>query len=115
MNWTRILSHDKEVVKRYIEDPLVHDRVSARWFTSFVSAIKEAQRRAREIMIPILVMQSGEDGLVAPDGAREFFEKLGSKDKALKYWDGFYHEMFNEVEKEKAYQFLLEWIERHLS
>jgi len=110
-----MISHDPEVVKKYIDDPLVHDRVSARWYTSFISAIAEAQARAGEMKMPALVMQSGEDRLVDPEGAREFFQKLGSPDKTLKYWEGFYHEMFNEVEKAKVYQFLLDWLEKHLA
>lgn len=108
-----MISHDREVVRKYIDDPLVHDRVSARWFTSFTAAIAEAQSRAGEIMIPCLVMQSSEDKLVAPAGAGEFFGKVASADKTLQYWEGFYHEMFNEVEKQKPYQFLLDWLEKH--
>ncbi len=108
------ISRDPEVVKRYIEDELVHDRVSARWFTSFISAIDEAQRRAGEIKLPLLVMQSGADKLVVPDGAKEFYEKAQSQDKTLKIWEGFYHEMFNEPEKEEVFKFLLEWLEAHL-
>ncbi len=109
-----MISHDPEAVKKYIDDPLVHDRVSARWFTSFVAAIDQAQARAGEIRVPILVMQSGEDKLVDPDGAKEFFEKVKSPDKTLKYWEGFYHEMFNEPEKDKPYQLLREWLEKRL-
>ena len=108
-----MISHDREEVRKYIDDPMVHDRVSARWFTSFMAAIEQAQARAGEIKIPILVMQSGDDKLVDPDGAKEFFPKVASADKTLKYWEGFYHEMFNEVEKQKPYQFLLDWIEKH--
>ena len=110
-----MVSHDQEVVKKYIDDPLVHDRVSARWYTSFTAAIAAAQARAGELKMPALVMQSSEDKLVDPEGAREFFGKLGSKDKTLRYWDGFYHEMFNEIEKAKVYQFLLDWLEKHLA
>jgi len=109
------VSRDPEVVKKYIEDPLVHDRVSARFYTSTVAAVEQAHKRAGEIKIPILVMQSGADGMVDPEGAREFFEKVSSPDKTLKYWEGFYHEMFNEVEKEKPYQYLLAWLEQHLA
>ena len=110
-----MISRDKEVVKKYVNDPLVHDRVSARWFTSFVAAIDQANARAGEIKLPALVMQSSEDKLVDPSGAREFFARLGSSDKTLQYWEGFYHEMFNETEKDKVYQFLLNWLEKHLA
>lgn len=109
-----MISHDREVVKAYIDDPLVHDRVSARWFTEFTAAIEAVQLRAHEISIPVLVMQSGDDALVAPRGAQEFFDRLTVEDKALKYWEGFYHEMFNEVDREKAISLALDWIEGRL-
>lgn len=109
------VSRDKEVVRKYIEDPLVHDRVSARWFTSFLSAIDEAQRRAEEIKTPILLMQSAQDKLVLPEGAGTFFSKLKLKDKELKYWDGLYHEMFNEPEKEQVFEKVLIWLQSHLA
>ncbi len=109
-----LVSRDPEVVKKYIEDPLVHDRVSARWFTCFVSAIDQAQARAGELNLPILIMQSGADGLVVPEGAREFYQKVSSPDKTLKIWEGFYHEMFNEPEKQEVFEFLFHWMEKHL-
>ncbi|HUT54483.1 MAG TPA: lysophospholipase [bacterium] len=110
----QMISHDKKVVDAYIADPLVHDRVSARWFTEFTAAIEAVQKEAGKITIPVLCMQSGDDKLVAPRGAPEFFERLTVKDKKLQVWDGFYHEMFNEVERAKPAALMLEWIEEHL-
>jgi alpha-beta hydrolase superfamily lysophospholipase len=105
------VSRDPAVVKAYLADPLVHDRVSARWFTEFVAAIAEVQARAPELRMPLLVMQSGDDKLVAPEGAREFFDKAGSADKTLKLWPGFFHEMFNEPEKAEVMNFTSEWLD----
>lgn len=108
------VSRDKKVVEDYINDPLVHDRVSARWFTEFTQAMESVHEGAREISIPVLVMQSGEDKLVAPRGAGEFNDRLTVQDHTLKIWDGLYHEMFNEVEKQEVISFLIEWIEKRL-
>jgi len=109
-----LISRDRKVVEEYINDPLVHDRVSARWFTEFTAAIEEVQEHANDISIPVLVMQSGDDELVAPRGAQEFSDRLTVEDGALKVWEGFYHEMFNEVERDKPVSFMIEWIEKHL-
>jgi acylglycerol lipase len=109
------ISRDKDVVRRYIEDPLVHDKVSARWYTSFMQAMEDCNERASELNVPILIMQSGNDRLVDPEGAPRFHSKVGSGDKTLKIWDGFFHEMFNELEKEKVYKYTLEWLEKHLA
>lgn len=111
----KMISHDEKVVELYENDPLVHDRVSARWFTEFMAAMDTAHEGARQISFPVLVMQSGEDALVAPRGAGEFFDRLAVEDKTLKHWEGFYHEMFNEVEREKPLSFMIDWIEERLS
>lgn len=108
------ISHDPEVVQKYKDDPLVHDRVSARWFTEFQRAISKVHQMAHQINIPLLVMQSGDDKLVNPAGAREFHDRLTAEDTALQYWDEFYHEMFNEKEKQKPISFMIEWIEKRL-
>ncbi len=112
---SNFLSHDQAAVKDYNDDPLVHDRVSARWFTEFTAAIENVHEKAREINVPVLVMQSEEDRLVAPRGAEEFFDRLTVEDKTLKIWEGFYHEMFNEVEKEKPISTLVNWIVERVS
>ncbi len=108
------ISHDPEVVEKYKNDPLVHDRVSARWFTEFQAAIARAHDMAHQISTPVLVMQSADDKLVNPSGAREFYDRLTAEDSALQYWDGFYHEMFNEVERQKPISFMIEWMEKRL-
>ncbi|MFO8057709.1 MAG: alpha/beta hydrolase [bacterium] len=108
------ISHDPDVVQNYKNDPLVHDRVSARWFTEFLNAIDRVQQNAHQITVPVLVMQSGDDNMVNPAGAREFHDRLTTEDSALQYWDGFYHEMFNETQKQKPISFMIEWIEKRL-
>ncbi len=112
-----MVSHDPAVVKDYIEDPLVHDRVSARWFTEFTGAMDEVMARAADLRIPFLLMQSGEDKLVDPSGAGVFFEKVGSKDKTLKIWEGYYHEMFNEIadDREPVFALVEQWLSKHVS
>jgi len=108
------VSRDPEAVRAYVNDPLVHDRVSARWFTEFTAAIEAAQEQAHQLSLPVLVMQSGADRLVAPAGSREFFDRLTVEDKTLKFWEGFFHEMFNEPEKAEVIAFTLDWIEKRL-
>jgi acylglycerol lipase len=111
------VSRDPAVVAAYIADPLVHDRVSARWFTEFTAAIEAVQAHAGDITIPVLVMQSSADRLVSPRGAQEFHDRLTVASKTLKSWDGFYHEMFNELpdDRAQAIDFMLKWIEERLA
>lgn len=89
------ISHDHAVVRAYREDPLVHDRVSARWFTEFVAAIEKANEGADLIRMPVLVQVAGDDHLVSAPAARQFFERLAATEKTFHRYEGLYHEIYN--------------------
>jgi len=95
------ISHDEKVVAAYRNDPLVHDRVTARWFTEFLSAMENANNQASQIKVPFLMQIAGDDHLVNTSASKAFFEKLKSRDKTLHVYDGLYHEIFNEKEEER--------------
>jgi lysophospholipase len=42
------------------------------------------------------------------------FDKIGSKDKTLKLYDGLYHEVHNEPERELMFADLSAWLDAHL-
>jgi len=44
-----------------------------------------------------------------------YYEKAGSKDKTLKIYDGLYHEIHNEPEREVMFKELEEWLEARLN
>ncbi len=75
------ISHDPDVVAAYIDDPLVHDRVSARWFTEFLTAMATTHRLASQLKVPLLMQLAGDDHLTDVDASRQFFDRLTSKTK----------------------------------
>jgi alpha-beta hydrolase superfamily lysophospholipase len=105
-----VLSRDPEVGRAYISDPLVHRVVSARWFSEASRAMDEVKEWAPQITLPILVMHGTEDRLASVDATRDFFERIGSADKELGIYEGYYHELFNEPEKEQLYSRVSEWL-----
>ena len=105
-----LLSHDKEVVRKYVEDPLVHKVVTARWFTEYRRAQNETMQGAEKLTMPCLIIQGGADGIVDPSATNEFFKKIKSSDKTLKVYEGFYHESMNEVGKESVLGDLDTWL-----
>ena len=110
------ISHDEAVVRAYENDPLVHDRVSARWFTEFLSAMEEVNRLCSKLQIPILMQVGGDDELVDTDASKTFFENLTLEDKTLYLYDGLYHEIYNEPEdqRDRVLTDLETWLETHL-
>ena len=108
------LSHDKSVVEAYKNDPLVHTLVSARWFTEVTMAMEQCFKDASKISMPCLLLHAGDDQLTDPEGSRDLFPLISSKNKELKVYEGLYHEIFNEIEKERVFADLEKWLMREV-
>jgi lysophospholipase len=109
------LSRDPRVPEAYVADPLVSTTVSARWFTSVVGAQADTHARASTLSIPAFVMQSGDDRLTDPAATRSW--AAAAPDDLVEYveWEGLYHEMFNEPEKEMVFAHVEEWLAERLA
>lgn len=110
------LSHDEAVVRGYADDPLVHDRVSTRWFTEFLKAMEEVNRLASRLAVPILLQLAGDDYLTDVEMSKAFFDRLNVTDRTLQVYEGMYHEIYNETEelRSRPLDDLYDWLERHL-
>jgi len=71
--------------------------------------------QAAGITLPLLIVQGGEDALVDPSGAQMLYDQVSSEDKTLKIYEGLYHEVLNEPEREQVLGDIESWLEAHLS
>ena len=109
------VSRDPSVVEAYVKDPLVHTgKTTARLAAEILGAMKRIPPEAARITLPILLIQGGADRLVDPAGARMLFKTVRSSDKTLKVYEGLYHEIFNEPEREQVLNDMEQWLEKHL-
>ena len=110
------ISHDQNVVSAYVNDPLVHDRVSARFFTELTAAMEAVHQQVSSIRIPVLMQVAGDDHLVNALAAGQFFEKLQVADKTLHVYEGLYHEIYNEpaAQREQVLKNLEDWLEKRM-
>ena len=109
------ISRDPEVVKAYVEDPLVfHGKTPARLAAEMLKAMQRVTQEVEKITLPIIVVQGSEDKLVDPDGAQMLYDRAGSKDKTLKIYQGAYHEVHNEPERELMFKDEEAWLGKHL-
>ncbi len=107
-----VLSRDPEVVKKYDNDPLVYrGGIPVRTGAEFNRAIKLIQRQMENVTPPLLILTGTADRLSDPAGSQQLYERAQSKDKTLKLYNGFYHEILNETEKERVLGDILEWLE----
>ena len=110
-----MISRDADVVKKYINDPLVHDKASLGFGKAALKANDPGFSHAKEFTPPLLIMNGTDDKLNYPSGSEDF-AKLAEPDHdvTLKLWDGLYHEIHNEPEKAAVFKLMTEWIEKHL-
>jgi acylglycerol lipase len=110
------ISRDPAVVKAYDEDPLVfRGALTAGIGGAMLRTMETFPSRLPSLMLPLLVMSGTEDKLVKPEGAELVARLAGSTDKTLKMYDGLYHEVFNEPEKELVLGDLSDWLKAHLA
>lgn len=108
------LSRDPEVVRRYVEDPFVKDRMSARFAAGMSQAIERARSAAARVERPMLILHGGQDPMAPPSGSAAFHAGLPPQvaaESALKIYPELRHEIFNEPERERVWQDMLDWLE----
>jgi acylglycerol lipase len=106
-------SRDPAVVQAMNEDPLIANEVQP---TQTVAELARADERlAREfslITLPVLIMHGTADKATRPEGSRQFYDNAGSTDKTLKLYDGYYHDLLNDLGKDVPMADIVSWLNR---
>lgn len=105
------ISHDAQVVRTYRDDPLVHDRVTARTARAIIDGGAEVLASAPEWRVPTLLLWAGADALVSPAGSARFAASAPAAIVRARCFDGLYHEILNERVAEPVFAELLAWLE----
>lgn len=109
-----LISRDPEVVKTYVNDPLVfHGKTPARLGAEMLKAMMRVTAEVQTITLPFIAIQGKEDKLVDHAGTQMLYDKAGSKDKAIKIYEGLYHEVFNEPERAVVLKDVEAWLQAH--
>jgi lysophospholipase len=107
---TGALSHEPSVERDYLADPLVSRKASPGWLRASRAAQEEVRAGAPRFPLPALVMAAGEDHLVDPPAIRDWAARAPAATTTFIEWPGLFHEMFNETEKEKVLETVVEWM-----
>jgi acylglycerol lipase len=106
-----LISRDPAVVEAYRSDALVHHgKLPARTAAEIADTVATFPGRVQEITIPVLIMYGTEDRLCSPAGSDMLGERIGSADKRVVPYEGLYHEIFNEPEREAVLSDLSGWL-----
>jgi acylglycerol lipase len=106
------ISRDPSVVAAYQNDPLVFTgKISAGLGAALIGAMERFPARYRELTLPIVVMHGTDDQLASIDGSKALVAAAVNARITVHYYDGLYHEIFNEPERAEVHADLVSWID----
>jgi alpha-beta hydrolase superfamily lysophospholipase len=101
---------DASVVKDYVDDPLVHDRITGRLTRFMVDSVEVVHQRAAHWRVPTLLLYAGADRCVRPAGSEQFSRQAPSQLVQTVAYRHMAHEIFNEPDKALVLGDLQAWL-----
>ncbi|MDH5218007.1 MAG: lysophospholipase [Gammaproteobacteria bacterium] len=108
------LSRIPTVIQAYLDDPLVHNQITARWVIEGFRTIERLTQSAWGIEAPVLLTHGGADSIVPIEGTRSFYEVLDSEDKEFIFYPDSKHEPHNDSNWKEAVENISNWLEKQL-
>ena len=106
------ISREKIEVDRYINDPLIHSKISPNFSLTFIDSGKWAIENASKLTIPIVLLHGTGDKIIDYRGTKEFADNA---DRAtLKLYENGYHELQNDLCKNEMLTDVVNWISSQL-
>jgi alpha-beta hydrolase superfamily lysophospholipase len=105
------LSHNNQVVEDYKLDPLVHNLIRPKLFIEIEQWGLKASTSIYKINVPLLVMHGTDDHITSYRQTKNFVLNAGSL-TTFKEWPLAYHELHNELEEEKIFNYVSDWINK---
>ena len=108
-------SRDPEAVAFMNNDPLIENETQP---TQTVAAMVRADERLKKdfalFTLPVLILHGTNDKATKPEGSQHFYDTASSADKTLKLYEGQYHDLLNDLDKEVVMADIKGWLNEHL-
>ncbi|MBK9737505.1 MAG: alpha/beta hydrolase [Saprospiraceae bacterium] len=109
------ISRDQAQVELYKTDELISlDGAKAGLALALLNGINKLKLQFKHFNYPVLIMHGGDDKITNPAGSKAIYKQCSSKDKTLHIWDGAYHEIFNEINKDEVIKMMTSWIDERI-
>lgn len=109
-------SRDPEFVARMKHDPLIPDqKYAANTASELVRADERLAREFDRMKLPLLLLHGTADHAARPHGSQRFYDVAPSRDKTLRLYDGYYHDLLHDMGGEAVMADVTDWLEPHLA
>jgi acylglycerol lipase len=109
---TEDFSRDPRVIENMLRDPLLANEVQPTLTVAeMVRADERLNREFSTLTLPVMILHGTADKVTRPSGSQLFFDKAGSLDKTLKLYEGHYHDLLNDTDRELVMNDILNWLQ----
>lgn len=110
-----IFSRDPKVIEQMNSDPLIaHEKQPAETLAEVLKAAARIGENMPKITVPVFIIHGTDDKATRPAGSQYFYDNVGSKDKTLKLYEGGYHDLLNDIDKETVMADIVAWVDARL-
>lgn len=109
------LSRDPSVQASVEADPLCHRTVTTGWGRAMLQAIQLANSQASRFPVPLLLLHGTQDAIAYPSGSEAFAANAPAGRVTLRLWQGFWHELHSDPEREAVFQLMVRWLDAQLA
>ncbi|MCR2821781.1 alpha/beta hydrolase [Lederbergia panacisoli] len=110
-----LVTRSDDIKERALNDSLYVTKVSVRWYRELLKAMKTAFTKLTNFPnVPLLVLQGGDDKIVNKLDVMDWFNQLTISEKLYKEWENCYHEIFNEPERDRIFDYAQSFVEIRL-
>ncbi len=108
-------SRDPKAVEAMNNDPLIaHETQPTQTMAAMVRADERLKKEFPLITLPLLIMHGTADKNTNPSGSQHFYDAAGSTDKALKRYEGGFHDLLNDIDRQAVMLDVQTWIGLHV-
>ncbi|CAI5716483.1 unnamed protein product [Peronospora destructor] len=115
-----LLCRDPAFLEDFVTDPLTSmDMMTVRSGRESLQAMVRLQKDERVsnpdssfCAVPMLFLAGSADGIADQQAAIKFFASMGNLDKEFKLFDGLFHLVFEDPDKEDVLLYLVQWLQR---
>ena len=105
-------SRDPQAVEAMNNDPLIaHETQPTQTMAAMVRADERLKKEFPLITLPLLILHGTADKNTNPSGSQHFYDAAGSTDKTLKLYEGGFHDLLNDMDKEAVMLDIKSWID----
>ena len=109
------LSHDKKVEEDYIASPLNLMKYKIRLAgTMFLEGVKYIHANMDKFNCPVIYLHGKDDLIVEVESSEWLYDNNPVLDKQIVIYEGMYHEILNEIDKDMVIEDILYWLNNHL-